>query len=253
MLNPYSMVFAERQRWHNRRERSRKECQMAHQNRKYDKTFPAGIPVVVYTLDTASAFGDEVHLWVNAETFPKVTRSKAEGGVRSSMTTRYGTKFSFISPSPEESYSGRLACDGGIELCSAKLSYGCLALEYDENGTTIHVDETDSSYVLPIKTKVEGETSYEFYVVQRYANVTLDDVIEGRWDQIRIPGVKLAVLEKANYYKDWDGHDVLQMNLIVDGKFNRSICVEVVRPEDRLIPAVMRQLVSGEPFSPDLD
>lgn len=231
---------------------------MAHQNRKYDKTFRAGITVVVYTLDTAFAFGDEVHLRVNAKTFPKVTRSKEEGGVRSSMTTLYGTKFSFISPSPEESYSGRLAtsgtlCDGGIELCSAKLSCGCFSLEYGENGTTIHVDETDSSYVLPVKTKVENETAYEFYVIQRYANVTLGDVIEGRWDQIRIPEVKCAVLEKANYYKDWDGHDVLQMNLIVDGKFNRSIRVEVVRPEDRLIPVMLRQIVSGEPFSPDLD
>lgn len=238
--------------------REKEGAKMAHLNRKYDKTFRAGIPVVVYTLGTASSFGDEVHLWVNEETFPKVTRSKEECGVKSSMTTRYGTKFSFISPSPEESYSGRLAtsgmsCDGGIDLCSAKLSYGCFSLEYDENGTTIHVDETDSSYVLPVKTKVEGKTCYEFYVVLRYANVTLGDVIEGRWDQIRIPEVKHAVLEKANYYKDWDGHDVLQMNLIVDGKFNRSIRVEVVRPEDRLIPVMLRQIVSGEPFSPDLD
>lgn len=251
----------------NRREKSRKECQMAplfsRKNTLVTYNAQAETKVTIHTLDASFVFGGRnVKLQIGAGASPRVTHSEEiilksgkKRNVKFSMSTNDNAEFSFTSADPSGSNfslsetSGLSHNDYDLGPCSAELSYGCLELEYGESGTTIRIDKTDDSYVLPIKSKKSGKACYDFYVIKHYANATLEDIIKGRLDRIRIPAVTHILLEKVSCYKDWNGHTVLQMKLTVDGKSYGGVCVEVVRPKDKAVPAMLHRIVSGEPLA----
>ncbi len=239
---------------------------MALFNRKHPETVytaRAESIVVVHVMGASFVFENRnVLIFFDPVIKPKVAgvkkflnfKTKDESLASLTFSTEDGVKLDLTSTNPNGSdytLSATRESYGGFELtsCSAELNYGCLELSYYKDGTTtIRVDETDDSYVLPVKSKRRNKTSYEFYVVKRYADTTLEDVIKGRSNRIRIPGAKHIILDKVGSCKDWYGCTVLQMDLIVKGIHTGNVFVRADAPGKKVVPEILYQVVPGTPI-----
>lgn len=245
--------------------RERERAKMALFNRKHPETLytaQADKVVVVHAMGISFVFnGGNVQAFIDPAVRPKIAKvgkvlnlkTKEERLERLTLSTNGGAKLDLTSISPNGSdytLSVTSKSYGGFKLesCFAELNYGCLKLSYNANGTTIRVDETDSSYVLPVKTEWEGKTFYEFYVVKHYADTTLEDIIKDRSNRIRIPGVKHLILDKADYYEDYYGCPVLKMKVILEGSHIGNIFVKADAPRKKAVAEVLHQVVPGTPI-----
>lgn len=238
---------------------------MALFKRKHPETLytaQADKVVVVHAMGVSFVFsGGNVQAFIDPVVRPKIAKeqkalsfkTKKERLERLTLSTDDGVKLTLTSTSSDGSDYALSATRGSypgfkLESCSAELNYECLKLSYNAKGTTIRVDETDSSYVLPVKTEREGKTFYEFYVVKHYADTTLEDIIKDRSNRICIPGVKHIILDKVDSYEDWYGCPVLQMKVIVEGDPIGNVFVRADAPRKKAVAEVLYQVVPGTPI-----
>ena len=242
----------------NRSPREKEGAKMELRKQRTDEyTIGAGHRVVVHALGASLVFeNNDFRAFIN----PKIADVKYVLNLETEekrptnvvLSTVFGIELNLTSTDPN-GFDRVLPAEQGsctsfkLKSYSAELHHEHFDMEYGENGTTLRADRTDDFYVLLVESEEEGKTSYEFYVVERHAIATLKDVDEGRYQLLRIPGVKPVFLEKVASYKDWYGCIVLQMNLIVNGAFERNIFVKMDSPEKKAIPEVLYQVAFSMP------